>query len=82
MCVVGSALPWRCLVADGSYVAEDYGAFVARKLAVQPPTGLERVPELHETLFPHQRDLVRWSLRRGRAAIFANTALAFDGASA
>lgn len=61
-------------MADG-LSAEDYGSFVARKLAVQPPTGLERVPELHESLFPHQRDLVRWSLRRGRAAIFASTGL-------
>lgn len=28
-----------------------------------------------EWLFPHQSDLVRWSLRRGRAAIFADTGL-------
>lgn len=26
-------------------------------------------------LFPHQRDLTRWALRRGRAAIFADTGL-------
>ena len=26
-------------------------------------------------LFPHQRDLARWALRRGRAAIFADTGL-------
>ena len=53
----------------------DYREFVARKLALQPPTGIDRVPDLHESLFPHQRDLVRWALRRGRAAIFANTGL-------
>lgn len=31
--------------------------------------------ELGEYLFPHQRDLVRWALRRGRAAVFASTGL-------
>jgi len=33
------------------------------------------VPRLHERLFPHQADLVRWALRRGRAAVFADTGL-------
>lgn len=30
---------------------------------------------LGKHLFPHQRDLVKWALRRGRAAIFADTGL-------
>jgi DNA modification methylase/superfamily II DNA or RNA helicase len=30
---------------------------------------------LNQKLFPFQRDLVRWSLRKGRAAIFADTGL-------
>lgn len=30
---------------------------------------------LHPTLFDFQRDIVRWALRRGRAAIFAGTGL-------
>lgn len=30
---------------------------------------------IHEGLFPHQRDIVRWALRKGRAAIFADTGL-------
>lgn len=52
-----------------------YESFVANKLQYTPPSGLDQVPELHESLYPHQRDLVAWALRRGRAAIFADTGL-------
>lgn len=52
-----------------------YEEHVARKLTRAPATGLEVVPRLHDGLFPHQRDLVAWALRRGRAAIFASTGL-------
>jgi DNA modification methylase len=53
----------------------DYGAFVAGKLAANPSTGIEidSLPEVG--LFPHQRDLTLWALRRGSAAIFADTGL-------
>jgi superfamily II DNA or RNA helicase len=36
---------------------------------------MDAVPELGAHLFPFQRDLTAWALRRGRAAIFANTGL-------
>ena|SRR5580765_1793805 len=52
-----------------------YSDFIATKLSRVPPTGLANVPALSESLFPFQRDLVRWSLRRGRAALFADTGL-------
>jgi superfamily II DNA or RNA helicase len=52
-----------------------YHAFLASKAAVDPPTGLTRIPELPSALFPFQRDLVAWALRRGRAALFAGTGL-------
>lgn len=52
-----------------------YEAFIARKLETAPPTGLEVMPTLSESLFPFQRDLTAWALRRGRAAIFADTGL-------
>lgn len=52
-----------------------YEEFVAKKLTRSPATGLPSVPELHAGLFPFQRDLVSWALRRGRAAIFADTGL-------
>lgn len=52
-----------------------YAEFVAHKLSRHLPTGLDEVPPLHEALFPFQRDLVGWALRRGRCAIFADTGL-------
>lgn len=53
----------------------DYGDFVAKKLAVSPNTGIEISSLPDVGLFPHQRDLTLWALRRGRAAIFADTGL-------
>ena len=52
-----------------------YEAFLASKLRADPPTGLEEVGELPAGLFDHQRDIVAWALKRGRAAIFAQTGL-------
>jgi hypothetical protein len=51
----------------------DYADFLAAKRRHDPPTGLTEIPELPAQLFPFQHDIVRWALRRGRAAIFANT---------
>lgn len=53
----------------------DYDQFVDSKLTRVPATGLSQVPELHASLFPFQRDLVTWALKRGRAAIFCDTGL-------
>lgn len=52
-----------------------YSSFLARKKIVDPMTGIEQVPALPSFLFPHQSDIVSWSLKRGRAAIFAGTGL-------
>lgn len=52
-----------------------YAEFLARKRMVDPMTGIGEVPDLPSFMFPHQRDIVAWSLRRGRAAIFAGTGL-------
>lgn len=52
-----------------------YADFVQQKLTRVPPTGLAVIPTLNPTLFPHQRDLVTWALRRGRCAVFADTGL-------
>jgi hypothetical protein len=54
---------------------DDYRAFLARKVKVDPPTGLDSLPPLSPALFPFQADIVRWALRRGRAALFAGTGL-------
>jgi hypothetical protein len=52
-----------------------YDKFLAAKSVTDPPTGLIDLPELPSILFPHQVDITRWALRRGRAAIFAGTGL-------
>lgn len=53
----------------------DYASFLERKRMVDPMTGMGEVPDLPGFLFPHQRDIIAWALRRGRAAIFAGTGL-------
>jgi hypothetical protein len=52
----------------------DYAAFVAGKRASEMAHGFDAEPAAGP-LFPHQRDIVRWALRLGRAAIFADTGL-------
>lgn len=52
-----------------------YHQFLARKAIVDPPTGLDVIPDLPEAMFAFQRDIVRWALKRGRAAVFAGTGL-------
>ena len=52
-----------------------YEAFLASKAICDPMTGLAELPALPDCLFPHQRDIVAWALRRGRAALFAGTGL-------
>jgi superfamily II DNA or RNA helicase len=57
------------------YMSKAYEAFIQSKALSDKPTGMLDVPELNPGLFPFQSDLVRWALRRGRAAIFAGTGL-------
>jgi superfamily II DNA or RNA helicase len=52
----------------------DYEAFLAAKTLRAPRVGFEP-GELSTVLFPFQCDITRWALRRGRAAIFADTGL-------
>lgn len=54
--------------------ASNYSQFVSQKLNIIPPVGLN-VAHGDYGMFPHQRDLVKFSLRRGRSAIFADTGL-------
>jgi len=51
-----------------------YQEFVDRKLAIKTPVGINP-PGSFDSLFPHQDALVKWALRRGRSAIFADTGL-------
>ncbi|MER9697641.1 helicase [Mesorhizobium sp. M0146] len=52
-----------------------YTDFLVRKAIIDPPTGLTSIPALPDVLFPFQRDIVTWALKRGRAALFAGTGL-------
>lgn len=52
-----------------------YADFLAAKRISDPATGFASPPEMPAFMSPHQRDITRWALRRGRAAIFAGTGL-------
>jgi DNA modification methylase len=56
-------------------VVSDYAGFLAHKAIVASAAGLQQVPALNPHLFQFQRDITRWALRRGRAAIFADCGL-------
>ena len=53
---------------------DDYETFLNDKQRVSPATGIDvRVDS--ENLFPFQRDVVSWSVRRGRAAVWGDCGL-------
>lgn len=52
-----------------------YDEFLTRKQLLDPRTGMTDLPDLNPALFEFQADIVRWALRRGRAALFAGTGL-------
>lgn len=52
----------------------EYYAMVANKRRVHAAEGFD-IGAVHDSLFPHQADIVRWALRLGRAAVFADTGL-------
>lgn len=54
----------------------DYQDFLAAKLPTTIASGRDvSQHEVNPALFPFQRDIVRWSVRKGRAAIFADCGL-------
>ena len=57
-------------------MAQSYDDFLESKVFRAPSSGIEVADaDIHPSLFPFQRDLTRWALRKGRAAIFADTGL-------
>lgn len=50
----------------------NYSDFLANKATIDPNTGLIDIPPLNPMLYEHQKDMVTWALRRGRAALFAD----------
>jgi hypothetical protein len=55
--------------------AVSYKKFLRSKLQLPAPEGIADPGVLGEHLFPFQSEIVRWALRRGRAAVFADTGL-------
>ena len=54
----------------------DYLQFLAtKKRQIQPTGPIISDDDIHPSLFPFQRDMTRWAVRKGRAAIFADTGL-------
>jgi len=53
----------------------DYNEFIKSKALFDEPTGIKEEPNINGMLFEFQRDIVRWALMRGRAAIFADCGL-------
>lgn len=56
-------------------MTDAYSAFLERKRVFDPPSGIDGDVALPDFLKFHQADIIRWALRRGRAAIFAGTGL-------
>ena len=55
---------------------EQYGQFLQNKIWHVPSVGRDiHKEDIHPLLFPFQRDLVQWAVKKGRAAIFAATGL-------
>lgn len=52
-----------------------YHQFLASKRLLDAPSGMENGAAFNVKLFPFQQKVVRWALRRGRAAIFADCGL-------
>jgi hypothetical protein len=59
-----------------SALSQDYQTFLQSKRAVVRTVGIEvDLDDLHPSLFPFQKDIVQWALRKGRAAIWADCGL-------
>jgi len=52
-----------------------YSDFISSKARIVPTVGLTDIPDLNRNLFDWQRDIVTWSLKRGRACIWAGCGL-------
>lgn len=54
----------------------DYQTFLQSKRAIAQTSGIDvRLDAIHDGLFPFQKVLVQWALRKGRCALFEDTGL-------
>ena len=54
----------------------DYATFLQSKRVVVPPSGFQvSADDINPKLFLHQRDIARWAIGLGRAAVFAGVGL-------
>lgn len=53
----------------------NYKAFLEAKAIIDPPTGIAGQVDLPSVMFPFQRDVTAWALKRGRGALFEGTGL-------
>jgi len=54
---------------------DEYAQFLNAKASIVQPSGFDCDVSLNALLFPFQRDIVKWALRRGKAAIWADCGL-------
>ena len=60
---------------SSNHQSTKYEEFLIKKAIIDNPTGVDGDIILSDIMKPHQSDITRWALRRGRAAIFAGTGL-------
>ena len=50
-----------------------YSAFIQQKTTISIPTGISHADKLeyNRKMFPFQKDIVKWALKRGRACIWS-----------
>lgn len=53
----------------------NYSEFLNKKAISDVASGISNPPQISSMLFPFQREIVNWALRRGRAAIWADCGL-------
>jgi hypothetical protein len=55
--------------------ASAYDQFLANKMRIVRPSGIDDPPAINGKLFDFQRDITRWALRIGKAAVWADCGL-------
>lgn len=72
----GVLVPGTRIRLAGGEVSMDYNEFLDGKRFIIPPAGFAvKEDVIHPKLFPFQRDITKWALQKGRAAIFADCGL-------